>query len=62
MPNQEEQWQADAISALVKLVREEFPPHSLERIASTWGDNMSVAELAALARLDAQFKGEAGDA
>jgi len=49
------QWQADAISALVKLVREDNPQHlSLEEIASTWGKNMSAAELAALARLDAQ--------
>jgi hypothetical protein len=52
-------WRDDAISMLVKLVRDEFPGYSLEEIAFTWGPETSAAELAALARLDAQ---EATDA
>lgn len=48
-------WQADALSALVKLVRQEYPERlPLVEIAATWGDGISEQEIAALAILDAQ--------
>lgn len=38
--------------ALAKLVRAEYPPYALTRIASTWRSNITDAELLALEAIE----------
>lgn len=47
-----------AVRVLARLVREDYPPYSLERIANTWDCESTPEDLAALRKIDELLDGD----